>query len=172
MKLNKYGIRGVANNLINNYLMNRKQFVSLNGTYSETACINCGVLQKRALRIISFSAYRAASLPLFQKYKILDVYKVYVYMIALFMFKYKKGECPVLFDSMFTDNYHYHSYETRQQMKLHVPIFSTNFCQRIIRYKGAVIYNYFADIVPQHLSIHAMKLHVKNYLLYNSLETT
>ena len=93
-------------------------------------------------------------------------------MIALFMFKYKKGECPVLFDSMFTDNYHYHSYETRQQMKLHVPIFSTNFCQRIIRYKGAVIYNYFADIVPQHLSINAMKHHVKKYLLYNSLETT
>ena len=76
----------------------------------------------------------------------------------------KKGECPVLFDSMFTDNYHYKAfYETRQQMKL---------CQRIIRYKGAVIYNYFSDIVPQHLSINAMKHHVKKYLLYNSLETT
>ena len=62
--------------------------------------------------------------------------------------------------------------ETRQQMKLHVPIFRTNICQRIIRYKGAVIYNYFADIVPQHLSINAMKHHVKKYLLYNSLETT
>ena len=96
------------------------------GSLPSTKLLSILKLQKRALRIISFSAYRAASLPLFQKYKILDVHKVYVYMIALFMFKYKKGECPVLFDSMFTDNYHYHSYETRQQMKLHVPIFSTN----------------------------------------------
>ena len=57
MKLNKYGIRGVANNLINNYLMNRKQFVSLNGTYSETACINCGVPQGSILGPLLFILY-------------------------------------------------------------------------------------------------------------------
>ena len=44
-KLNHYGIRGVANDLISSYLHNRKQFVSLNDVNSTIRDINMGVPQ-------------------------------------------------------------------------------------------------------------------------------
>jgi len=53
-KLNKYGIRGVANRLIGNYLSNRKQFVSYDNSYSETLSINCGMPQGSILGPLFF----------------------------------------------------------------------------------------------------------------------
>ena len=42
-KVDHYGIRGIANNLIESYLTNRKQFVSINNTKSNLASIEYGV---------------------------------------------------------------------------------------------------------------------------------
>ena len=42
-KLNYYGLRGNVNNLIQSYLNNRSQFVSINGVNSDTRNVNCGV---------------------------------------------------------------------------------------------------------------------------------
>ena len=44
-KLEKYGIRGIANTWFKSYLSERKQFVSVNNTYSETRTITHGVPQ-------------------------------------------------------------------------------------------------------------------------------
>ena len=44
-KLDHYGIRGIVNELITNYLLNRKQYVYLNGIRSSLQPINIGVPQ-------------------------------------------------------------------------------------------------------------------------------
>ena len=67
------------------------------GSVPSTKLIPVLKLQKRVLRVISFSHPRTPSLPLFLKYKVLDVYKIYVYKTALFMFKFHKGDGPVFF---------------------------------------------------------------------------
>jgi len=47
--LKNYGVRGVAHNLISSYLSNRKEFVSLNQTFSSLKNIRYGVPQGPSL---------------------------------------------------------------------------------------------------------------------------
>jgi len=109
------------------------------GSVPSTNLLNILKLQKKALRLLSFSPFSSPSEPLFQKYKMLKVQEIFIYKIALFMYKLYKGECPSKFSSMFVANNHYHYHATRQHHKLHLPFFNTNFCQAILRYKGAII---------------------------------
>ena len=56
-KLNYYGLRGKVNNLIQSYLANRKQYVSLNGFNSEIRCLESGVPQGSSLGPLLFLIY-------------------------------------------------------------------------------------------------------------------
>jgi hypothetical protein len=56
-KLELYGIRGLAHNLINNYLSNRKQFVQIDGINSYSKTIQCGVPQGSILGPLLFLIY-------------------------------------------------------------------------------------------------------------------
>ena len=53
-KLDHYGFRGVSNNWFRNYLMNRKQFVTINGQESEVKQLYCGVPQGSVLGPLLF----------------------------------------------------------------------------------------------------------------------
>ena len=53
-KLESYGLRGNVNMLMNSYLKDRKQFVSINGFDSETKSISCGVPQGSSLGPLLF----------------------------------------------------------------------------------------------------------------------
>ena len=48
--LERYGIRGIANEWFRSYLTNRQQFVSVNNTDSNTLHITCGVPQGSVLQ--------------------------------------------------------------------------------------------------------------------------
>ncbi len=56
-KLNFYGLRGNVNNLIQSYLANRKQFVSINGFDSDLRDLQCGVPQGSSLGPLLFLIY-------------------------------------------------------------------------------------------------------------------
>ena len=56
-KLNYYGLRGNVNKLIQSYLANRKQFVSLNGFDSNLRDLLCGVPQGSSLGPLLFLIY-------------------------------------------------------------------------------------------------------------------
>ena len=56
-KLNVYGIRGVANKWLQNYLANRKQYVVINDDCSDLLDMTCGVPQRSVLGPILFIIY-------------------------------------------------------------------------------------------------------------------
>jgi hypothetical protein len=71
-------------------------------------------MQKKVVKIISFSSYREKSTPLFLKLKILNIFQLVYYKILLFMYKYEQGELPIGFLNWFTRNRDIHRYNTRQ----------------------------------------------------------
>ena len=54
-------------------------------------------LQKKAVRIIVSAPYKAHTRPIFDKLKILNIYNIYFYSVAMFMFKFNSGSLPVIF---------------------------------------------------------------------------
>ena len=56
-KLHYYGFRGLSNDLINSYLTDRKQFVTINGIDSNQLPIYCGVPQGSTLGPLLFLLY-------------------------------------------------------------------------------------------------------------------
>jgi hypothetical protein len=71
------------------------------------------LLQKRAVRAITNSDYRAHSTPLFLDLKVLDIYKLNTFHIAKFMFKYHHNLLPPFFLNLFFTSYHVHNYNPR-----------------------------------------------------------
>ena len=87
-----------------------------NSTWSSTYVTNLNRIycsQKRAVRAITNSDYRANSAPLFSKLKILDIYQLNTFQIAKFMHCYHNNLLPPLFFNLFFTNNQTHGYSTR-----------------------------------------------------------
>ena len=76
-----------------------------NSTWSSTYVTNLNRIyhwKKRAVRAITNSDYRALSVPLFSKLKILDVYQINTFQIAKFVYCYHNNLLPpLLFNLLF-----------------------------------------------------------------------
>ena len=70
-------------------------------------------LQKKCLRIITFSNYLAHTEPLFQKLEILSYKKLVIHRIAMLMYKNSKEIVPIAIHMLFARNDQYHNYNTR-----------------------------------------------------------
>ena len=78
------------------------------------------LLQKRAVRAITNSQFRAPSVLLFDELKILDIFKVNSLYIAKFMFLYHHHLLRLPFKNLFFTNNQIHNYDTGASSELHL----------------------------------------------------
>ena len=76
------------------------------------------ILQKKAVRVITFSSFDHHSNPLFKLLDIIIFPDLVKYYIGIFMYKYHNQLLPSVFNSFFTKVDQVHSYNTRHASKL------------------------------------------------------
>ena len=126
-------------------------------------------LQKKAIRMITFSRYNAHTSSLFKELMVLPLQSIYIYNVMLFMFKYNQNLLPklALFNAMFVKNKDIHEYNTRQTENLHVPPgkFAT---LKTIRHTGINLWNNISmNIMSSNISLSIFKSNLRKYLLHN-----
>ena len=84
------------------------------------------LLQKRSVRIITFSGYRDHTDPLFHELGLLKISDINKYVLRKFMYRWYTKQIPCLFSSLFQTVRDVHEYDTRQSCHLHNPIVKTN----------------------------------------------
>ena len=124
-------------------------------------------MQKKAIRLITMSAYRANTLPLFKKYKLLTLQEMHIYKVAIFMFKVHHKIAPENFNECFVKNSEIHDYPTRACCNLRVPAFKLEIMKISIRVKGAYIWNFVYNHISPVCSIYSFRISLRKLLLGN-----
>ena len=65
-------------------------------------------MQKKAIRSITMSSYKANTAPLFKLCKILTLEELHVFKVSIFMFKVDQQKVPEIFLDYFARNSLYH----------------------------------------------------------------
>ena len=129
------------------------------------------LLQKKAIRIISRSQFKAHTDPLFKQHSILKLADLYSYFCAIFIYKYKKHLLPNPFISNFRLDLipPQHNYSTRSADSLlsNNPKCRTTLRQSSLKYQSHKLYNNF--IIPLSLlelpTLYQLKRSLKSILL-------
>ena len=124
-----------------------------NCTWSSTYVSNLNrilYLQKRAVRAITNSDYRAPSAPLFTKLGILDIFQVNTFQVAKFMFYYHNQLLPSMFLNLFVTRLH--------------PC-RTNLKQFTILYQGPKIWNSLPATITCSPSLPSFKKKILGFLI-------
>ena len=102
------------------------------------------IIQKKAIRIMTFSDFKAHTNPLFMDLKLLKVRDLIKIYQLKFVFEFYKGNLPVEFNNIFEFNRNIHKYETNSASKylLHIPrIFTATYGNKSIKYHCPLIWN-------------------------------
>ncbi len=126
-------------------------------------------LQKRAVRILTGSSFNSHSKVLFNRCNILQIQKIYINYVMIFMFKYIQHKLPSMFNEMFQLNQNIHEHYTRQQNKLHVPRPNTTAVSKSIRYRGVFLWNTLSTNFKTNVTLFTFKKELKRYLLDNDI---
>ena len=127
-------------------------------------------LQKRAIRLISGAMKFDHTKPLFQDLQILNLSKMYLYTVQLFLFKYHHKSLPDVFLEFYVCNNDTHEYHTR-----HAEYFRSTLAQSIqksnsVRTSGVYINNYFRRHLSYNCSYMTYKNNLRRHILLNDIE--
>ena len=125
--------------------------------------------QKRCIRTITFSQFKAHTKPLFQELNILSFHKLVIDRISLLMFKNYADILPTAISSLFVRNDVYHDHYTRVSSLLHVPVGHTGLIYKIFRFSAIKIWNYVEANVSFNSSYTSFKNAIKCHLLGNNV---
>ena len=139
------------------------------GSAPEIVLNKLHVLQKKAMRIVDKTSFRAHSDPIFKKHRVLNIKNIRRFQILIFMFKFIHGFLPDTFLNYFKKTANVHSYNTRYAASLSFAICfaKTNRRKNTVKIIGPYLWNNLPDLIKQKLSFYGFKLHLKRYLLQN-----
>ena len=126
--------------------------------------------KKRAMRIIKSAPYKHHTAPIFKELPVLPISNVYMYNVIIMMYKYNCNNLPNLFNDFFEKNSNKHSYGTRQQNKLHVPIVRMVKTNNSFKFRGVLLWNYMYNIINLNCSLYVYKKSIKSFLIDNESE--
>ena len=126
-------------------------------------------LQKKKIRIISFSNRKANTYGIFKSLKLLNSDNIYLYKVLIFMYKYNQQLLPGIFLNMFNRNDDFHQYNTRQQFFLREPIIKTELMRKTVRFTGVSLLNIVKQKINFDCSFVTFKYHLRKYLMNNDV---
>ena len=130
-------------------------------------CASKSHLQKKIVRIMTFSSYLEHSAPLFMSLKLLPIEKVFISRVAIVMFKIPCDMLPETMAKLYSKNKDYHAHDTRGKNLLHIPAGTKD-----SSINSARIWNAICSKIDVKVSLVKFKLNLKKYLLHNTLEFT
>jgi len=122
-------------------------------------------LQKRAIRLVTKSHYRAASSPIFYDLKILKLEDIHKMQILVFMYKAKHGLLPACCSNLFTlldDN---RRYDCRKKNDFILLKFKSNVRKKCIAVAGPDLWTSIPDYIKDLDSISTIKASLLQLLL-------
>ena len=125
--------------------------------------------QKKLVRIITCSPYRAHTGPLFLANRLLNVNGINDYVIGIFMYNYLHGNTPNVFTDYFIHNRDIHHHETRGSDDLNVPYGRLDIRKFSLKISGAKLWNSLPGYVKESNSFVSFKKQLKNYLIDRNL---
>ena len=147
-------------------------FTYCNCTWSSTYVSNLKrilYLQKRAVRAITNSDYRAHSAPLFTKLGILDIFQGNTFQVAKFMFYYHIQLLPSMFLNLFVTSGQVHNYGTRTVNSYRSHSCHTNLKQFTILYQGPKIWNSLPATLTYSPSLPSFEKKILGFLIKSDL---
>jgi hypothetical protein len=125
------------------------------------------VLQKKVMRIITFSKFDEHSSPLLKELEIIKLNDLITFHIALFMMKIHNKLLPPVFNTFVTAVNQVHSYDIRSSAKqfYYLPKVRTNYGVFNIRFKGPKVWNSIQDNIKNLVLINQFKNNLQTELL-------
>ena len=124
------------------------------------------VLQKKAIRIITFPSFFEHTSPLFKDLNVIKLFDKVTVHTAVFMYKFKNQLLPTNFSVFLTSIIETHNYNTRlsSRMTFALPKTRTNYGIFNIRYQGAKIWNAISDNIKL-LSLKQFRKRLKSNII-------
>ena len=123
------------------------------------------LIQKKLVRIITCSPFRAHTEPLYFANKILNVSDINDYIIGIFMYECLYGNIPDIFRNYFQRNADVHDHNLRNANDLYVPYGRLDIRKFSIKIAGANLWNSLPPLIKNSQSIHIFKKNMRHYLI-------
>ena len=126
-------------------------------------------MQKRIVRIIENTKFRAPTSDLFKKLRILKCQAIYKYQVGQFIYKYTENMLPPLFSYLFTQRSSVHNYNTRYKMDYTTWRFSMDLTKRSLRHDGILFWNNLSSNIRKCPTYNSFKFNLKKFLIQDQI---
>ena len=99
------------------------------------------LLQKRIVRLITKADYLANTAPLFCQLRLLDIFSINSFSIAIFIYSYHHNLLSVTFECFFTTGEQFHQYNTQTAFQYRSHFCRTNIKKLSVLYQGPKVWN-------------------------------
>ena len=108
-------------------------------------------------------------MPIFWSLNVLNIPKLYIYSVLIFLYKYHHQDLPNFYADFFITTDTFHEHDTRQGKQFRPPLARSNQRSRTMRSTRVKINNYFMNHMGYNGSFAMFKKEVKKFIIENDV---